>query len=311
MSSDNSLGRLLVIEQDSSLAQTLQHHFETAGYQVELALNGRDGLEKARIDHPRLILLAARLGDISGLDTFRILRDNARTSHIPVMMMAGVEHAALQYEVLDLGAYDFIEKPIDVDILALRVRNVLRRAKREGNTESRTALPTGRVLEERVNALADQQGWCKIELTISHFADFRDLYGFVTANEALRFAGTLITQLVNKHGSEDSFVGHRSGTETFVVITTLGRGEALRQAFDAGITNELLSFYNFMERDQGYVLVEDGAGTYAQRPLMDVKITVEQGEPDPHVTDDEDLWEDAEQSDTDTSDSGTDSPFSW
>ena len=58
MSSDKSLGCLLVIEQDSGLAQTLQRHFEAEGYQVELALTGRDGLEKARSTHPRLILLS-------------------------------------------------------------------------------------------------------------------------------------------------------------------------------------------------------------------------------------------------------------
>ncbi|MBN1562851.1 MAG: response regulator [Anaerolineae bacterium] len=316
MSAEKSLGRLLVIEQDASLAQTLQQHFESEGYQVEIALSGREGLEKARTTHPRLILLAARLGDISGLDTFRILRDKARTSHLPVMMMAGIEHARLQYEVLDLGAYDFIEKPIDLDILALRVRNVLRRAEREGNTEARTGLPTGRVLDERVNGLADRLGWYKIELTIDHFADFRDLYGFVTANEALRFAGTLITQIVNEHGSTDNFVGHRSGTETFVVITTLGRGAALRQALEDRVTNELRSFYNFMERDQGYVLVEDGAGAYKQRPLMTARITIEQGEPDPDAANDEDVWEDADQNDQNVSSddpgsNGPDSPFTW
>ncbi len=307
MSDEKSLGRLLVIEQDSSLADTLRQHFEGEGYQVEIALTGRDGLEKARTDHPRLILLAARLSDISGLDTFRILRDKPRTSHIPVMVMAGVEHASLQYEVLGLGAYDFIEKPIDLDILALRVRNALRRAEREGYTESRTGLPTGRLLDERVNALPDRRGWYKIELTITHFAEFRDLYGFVTANEALRFAGALITQLVNQHSSADTFVGHRTGTETFVIITTLARGPGLQQALEGRVADELRSFYNFMERDQGYVLVEDGTGAYAQRPLMAAHLNMEKGDPDPDAFDDEDLWEDAEPGDQgDSGDGGSD-----
>jgi DNA-binding response OmpR family regulator len=307
----------LVIEQDASLAETLKRHFEREGYRVEIALTGRDGLEKARTAHPRLILLAARMGDISGLDTFRILRDKPRTNHIPVIMIAGVEHEMLQYEVLDLGAYDFIEKPIDLDILALRVRNVLRRVEREGLAEVRTGLATGRLLDEQVNGLANRLGWSKIELTIDSFADFRDLYGFVTANEALRFAGNLIAQLVTDNGSTDDFVGHRSGTETFVIITTLGRGPTLQRALQERVTTELLSFYNFMERDQGYVLVEDGSGAYVQRPLMAAQVTVERGAPDPDASNDEDMWEDADGDDDSESegptsdDGGSDSPFAW
>jgi PleD family two-component response regulator len=317
VSAEKTLGQLLVIEQDASLAETLKKHFELEGYRVEIALTGRDGLEKARTAHPRLILLAARLDDISGLDTFRILREKPRTSHIPVIMMAGIEHEMLQYEVLDLGAYDFIEKPIDLDILALRVRNVLRRVEREGLAEARTGLATGRLLDEQVNGLANRLGWCKIELTISSFGDFRDLYGFVTANEALRFAGNLITQIVTEHGNADDFVGHRSGTETFVIITTLGRGPELRRALQERVTTELLSFYNFMERDQGYVLVEDGSGAYVQRPLMTAQVTVERGAPDPDASNDEDIWEDADEdygrkpTDAASDNGGADSPFEW
>ncbi len=330
--SEKTPSRLLVIEQDTSLAETLREHFEKADYQVETVPTGREGIEKARTMQPNLILLSTRLGDISGLDTFHILRTKPRTGHIPVMMMAGKDQAMLQYEVLDAGAYDFIEKPIDLDILALSVRNVLRRVAREGLTEPRTGLPTGRLLDERVKALPEQLGWYKIELTVANFSEFRDLYGFVTANEALGFAGKLITQLVNEHGTSNDFVGHMMGTETFILITTLARGDNLQRTLAARVTEELHSFYNFMERDQGYVLVEDGAGGQTQKPLMSAQLTTSQGEPDPNAVDepadasaDDDPWEDAtgepksddakpdtaKSDDNTPDDSGGDSPFSW
>lgn len=335
--SEKTPSRLLVIEQDTSLAETLREHFVEAGYQVEVIANGREGIEKARTMQPNLILLATRLGDISGLDTFHVLRTKPRTGHIPVMVMASKDQAELQYEVLDAGAYDFIEKPIDLDILALSVRNVLRRAEREGLTEPRTGLPTGRLLTERLNALPKQLGWYKIELTIANFSEFRELYGFVTANEALSFAGKLITQLVNEHGTSNDFVGHMMGTETFVLITTLARGDNLQRILAARVTDELHSFYNFMEREQGYVLVEDGAGGQAQKPLMSAQVTTDQGEPDPNAVDeptdesaDDDPWEDAtgesksddakaddakpddaKADDDKPDDSGGDSAFSW
>jgi hypothetical protein len=110
---------------------------------------------------------------------------------------------------------------------------------------------------------------------------FRDLYGFVTANEVLRFGGNLIAQLVNEHGSSEDFVGHRNGSEEFVIITTLAFGPPLRDALERRLTEELRSFYNFMERDQGYVLIEDGSGKQVQKSLMSAQITILQGEPDP------------------------------
>jgi DNA-binding response OmpR family regulator len=315
VSAEKSSGRLLVIEEDAHLAEALRLHFEMQGYDVQTAQTGRQGLELAQAARPSLILLAARLPDISGLDTFRTLRDKPRTGHIPVMIMAGHSEVVLQNKVLEEGAYDFLEKPLDLDILTLRVRNALRRAEREGRTEIRTGLPTGRVMEERVAALAGELGWYKIDLTIENFAAFRDLYGFVTANEALRFAGNLIAQLVNEHGGADDFVGHASGNEQFVIITTLAHGPHLRSVLAQRVTEELRSFYSFVEREQGYVKLEDGAGGYSQKPLMEAHVTVQQGEPDPNAPpapDKSDLGDsgvDAGKEDTKPDVSG--SPFDW
>jgi DNA-binding response OmpR family regulator len=294
VSAEKSPGRLLIIEHESNLVDNLQQHFEMQGYEVLSALTCRRGLDLAQTARPNLILLAARMPDMAGLDAFRALRDQPRTGHIPVMIMAGHDEAILQNKVLEEGAYDFLEKPLDLDILTLRVRNALRRAEREGLSEPRTGLPTGRLVDERLDALGEERGWYKIELTIASFNVFRDRYGFVTANEALRFAGNLILQLVNEYGRADDFVGHVSGSERFVILTTLVHGPALRGVLARRVTEELESFYTFVEREQGYVQIEDGAGGYYQKPLMSAQVTVMQGEPDPNAPDPGgDPWEDA------------------
>ena len=128
MSSEKS--RLLVIEPEEHLLGALRLHFEAQGYEVLGEQSGRQGLDLAQTGRPDLILLAASLPDMPGLDAFRALRDKPRTGHIPVMVMAGRGEAILQNKVLEEGAYDFLEKPLDLDILTLRVRNALRRAER-------------------------------------------------------------------------------------------------------------------------------------------------------------------------------------
>jgi len=213
-------------------------------------------------------------------------------------MMAGQHEVVLQNKILEEGVYDFIEKPLDLDILTLRVRNALRRAEREGLTEPRTGLPTGRLIDEQVRSLSNRLGWYRIDVRIDNLNVFRDLYGFVTANEVLRFAGNSITQLVNQHGSPDDFVGHRNGSEEFIIITTLLGGPLLHDALNSRLTQELQSFYNFMERDQGYVLIQDGTGKDVQKPLMSAHFSVTQGEPDPNASTSappRDPWVDADE----------------
>ena len=138
----------------------------------------------------------------------------------------------------------------------------------------------------------------------------------MTANEALHFAGNLIVQLVNEHGRPDDFVGHVSNTEQFVIITSQATGPGLRGMLARRVTEELESFYSFVERDQGYVQLEDGAGGYVQKPLMSAQIAAMQGETDPDSSpdQDDDAWEDAEDGgddDAEPDDTVSGSAFEW
>jgi DNA-binding response OmpR family regulator len=314
VSGEKSSGRLLVIDEDARLVETLHQHFEFEGYRVFSALTCREGVALAQTAHPNVILLATGMKDMPELEAFRALRDTPRTSHIPVMVIAGRDEVTLQNKILEEGAYDFIEKPLDLDILTLRVRNALRRAEREGLAEPRTGLPTGRLIEERLQTLEDERDWCKIELKIEGFGVFRDRYGFVTANEALRFAGNLIVQIMDEHGSSANFVGHQAGSEEFIIITTLESGPALGEALARQLTQELRSFYDFMERDQGYVRIEDGAGGYVQKPLMSAQISLTCAKPDPNAPSlgEADPWVDAVEEEDDKPDTPpSGSVFEW
>jgi len=97
-------------------------------------------------------------------------------------------------------------------------------------------------------------------------------------------------------------VGHFTGTEQFVVVTTQARGPVLREMLVSRIGDELKSFYNFMERDQGFVLVEDGSGGQVQKPLMSASTLVSQSGPDVYP---DDVWVDAIEED----DQPPDEPF--
>src|SRR5450432_944195 len=128
---------ILIIDDDQAVTMTLEPYFAQQNYRLLVAKTAEEGLNEAMTSLPSLILLSTRLPDRSGLETFRELRSRTRTANIPVMFLATYTDAKSQNELLSAGADDFINKPFDVDILGLRVRNAIQRQEREGLTHPR------------------------------------------------------------------------------------------------------------------------------------------------------------------------------
>jgi DNA-binding response OmpR family regulator len=269
---------ILIIDDDYPAVATLTPYFAEQGYSTAVANNGADGVNSALGSPPSLILLSTRLPDGPGRDVFKQLKERARTATIPVMFLAAIGDAKLQNELLGEGADDFIPKPFDVDILGLRVRNMIKRLDRDGLHHPRSGLSTGRLITERVRDLADQDDWFKIDFSIDNFAAFREGYGFMTGEEVISFTARLVNEVVQSAGTADDFIGHKDDTE-FVLITDLAHGSQLRDLLEKRFNEEVLSFYSFMEKEQGYSEVPDGNGGMTRKPLMCAKIKVQQGEP--------------------------------
>jgi PleD family two-component response regulator len=279
--------RLLIIDSDSITTGALKQYFGQQGFDVSVVPTGAEGTKEAVTRLPSLILLAATLSDGPGLEVFKQLRGRARTAHIPVMFLANHSESAYQNELLGAGADDFILKPFDIDILGLRIRNAIKRSERDGVNHPRSGLPTGRLVQERVRALADEYGWYKIDFGIANFEAFRDLYGFMSGEEVLSFAARLVGEVMQTAGTPDDFVGQRSDTE-FVIVARLDNGPIIRGLLERRFNEEVAAFYSFVEREQGYIEVEDGAGGRVHKPLISARIKVQEGEPD----DDEALGDD-------------------
>jgi two-component system alkaline phosphatase synthesis response regulator PhoP len=269
-------GRILIVDHDADVVEPLDHYFREQGFDVLSTASIEEAVRLAARQRPSIILLAATLGGVDGIEVFRKIRGTPITAHIPVMFVADYRDGMRQNQLLAEGADDVIIRPFDVEILGLRVRNAIKRTQREGLTEPRTGLPTGALITEKLAEVQRQGRWVRLDLTIAHFDAFRARYDFITGNDVLRYAANTICEVVNEIGGSDDFVGHRRETE-FVVITTDDRGQAIHDALQARLDEGLLQFYNFMEREQGYVMLEGGRGGQEQRPLMRVEIHEETG----------------------------------
>jgi GGDEF domain-containing protein len=110
-----------------------------------------------------------------------------------------------------------------------------------------------------------------MDIRINHFEPFKDVYGFIAANDVLRFTGMLLGEVVDEFGSSDDFIGHAGG-DNFVVISKEASAQAIRSRLKTRFDQEVQTHYNFMDRQQGFILAPDEDGKMQQAPLMTLAI---------------------------------------
>ena len=123
------MARVLIIDDEENILKTLSGILATEGHEPVVAATATDGLMKAGANQIECVLLDVWLPDIDGLDVLRELKreDPLR----PVIMMSGHSTIATAVEATKLGAFSFLEKPLDLERLLLTLRNAIRFAELE------------------------------------------------------------------------------------------------------------------------------------------------------------------------------------
>jgi two-component system response regulator RegX3 len=116
--------RILVVEDEDALADTVRYNLEREGYAVTLASDGRRAIDRFHAEAPALIILDLMLPEVSGLDVCRMIRAE---SDVPIIMVTAKDSEADKVAGLELGADDYVTKPFSVRELISRVRANLRR----------------------------------------------------------------------------------------------------------------------------------------------------------------------------------------
>jgi len=117
--------RILIVEDERELAAGLQDNFEYEGYEVAIAQDGEEGLNRALTGSPDLILLDVMLPKLSGLDVCREL--SKRAARTPIIMLTARGQEVDKVIGLEIGADDYVTKPFGLKELVARVRACLRR----------------------------------------------------------------------------------------------------------------------------------------------------------------------------------------
>ncbi|MFM2041642.1 MAG: cell cycle transcriptional regulator CtrA [Pseudomonadota bacterium] len=131
--------RLLLVEDDKSMAKSIQLMLGTEGYVVDMTDLGEDGLEIGKIYDYDIIILDLMLPDIDGYEVLRRFRAARVTT--PILILSGLSDLDAKIKGLGFGADDYITKPFDKRELVARLQAIIRRSK--GHSES--VIRTGRL----------------------------------------------------------------------------------------------------------------------------------------------------------------------
>jgi DNA-binding response OmpR family regulator len=155
--------RVLVVEDETRLAEGLRRGFEAEGFAVDLAANGTDGLWLARENEYSVIVLDIMLPGISGYRICETLRSERNWT--PILMLTAKDGEWDQVEALDTGADDYLTKPFSYAVLLARVRALIRR----GAADRPTVLEAGDVRVDPASKTV-WRGETVIDLTAREFA---------------------------------------------------------------------------------------------------------------------------------------------
>lgn len=125
--------KILIIEDEKKIARFLELELDYEGYEVEIAYDGREGLDKAMNRTVDLIVLDLMLPGLSGIEICRRIR---HSSDVPIIMLTAKDDVSDKVTGLDVGADDYMTKPFAIEELLARIRVLLKRKNREDMNNS-------------------------------------------------------------------------------------------------------------------------------------------------------------------------------
>jgi DNA-binding response OmpR family regulator len=117
--------RILIVEDDPSVLRAISYMLEKEGYSVLTAMNGLEGLKKAKEESPDLLVLDVMLPGIDGFEICHRLRAESLTAKLPILMLSAKGQAADKSMGLGVGADEYLTKPVERTVLLGKIEALL------------------------------------------------------------------------------------------------------------------------------------------------------------------------------------------
>ncbi|TMK82575.1 MAG: response regulator [Actinobacteria bacterium] len=265
---------VLVVDDDPDVARFVEVNLRSAGYDVTVASDGEEALERAVELRPDLVLLDVMMPKLDGFEVAQRLRRDARTSSTSIIMLTAKALSSDKVLGLSTGADDYIIKPFDPVELLARVKGTLRRAREMRALSPLTGLPGNiRVQEEIRRRVAEEQPFALLYADVDHFKAYNDHYGFVRGDRAIQAMARLASEVAHDMVGPESFVGHVGGDD-FVLIVPPEIAEDVAARLCERFDEEAPMLYDPDDLERGHIEVKDRQGAMAKFPILTVSVGV-------------------------------------
>jgi two-component system alkaline phosphatase synthesis response regulator PhoP len=123
--------KILVVDDEQDILELIRHTLNKEGYEVHVAANGQQAVEKAKKLKPNLILMDVMMPVMDGMEACRQLKEDPETSDLAIIFLTARSEEFAELAGFEAGADDYVAKPVDPAVLAQRIKSLLRRSKGE------------------------------------------------------------------------------------------------------------------------------------------------------------------------------------
>ncbi len=265
---------VLVVDDDPDVARFVEVNLRSAGYNVTVASNGEEAMDRALELRPDLVLLDVMMPKMDGFEVAQRLRRDSRTSSSSIIMLTAKALSSDKVLGLSSGADDYIIKPFDPVELLARVKGTLRRAREMRALSPLTGLPGNiRVQEEIRRRVAEDEPFALLYADLDFFKAYNDHYGFVRGDRAIQGLARLINDIVHDMAGPQGFVGHVGGDD-FIIIVPPDMGELVAKTLVERFDDVSPSLYDSIDRERGCIEVPDRQGNVKVFPMLALSIGV-------------------------------------
>jgi diguanylate cyclase (GGDEF)-like protein len=263
--------RILIADDLPDLLDALRETLEREGYEVTAVSDGETALAAIKAEPPDIAVLDLRMPKMDGFEVCRALREDPLLENLPVVILSATGSRESKVEGLDLGADDFITKPVDVRELLARIRMILKRSRQGLDANPLTRLPGNLSIESRVEkGIASGQPLAVLYVDLNQFKAYNDVYGYDAGDRVIKSLAKILVDEIPKGAS---FVGHIGGDD-FIVLSDPERMEKTAAHACSRFDKIVPSFYSVEDRERGAIQAVDRQGKIREFPLLSVAIGI-------------------------------------
>lgn len=264
--------KILLADDNNGIRSLVSEILESAGFTVIPAEDGEDALQKIYKNNPDLLILDYEMPRKTGFEVVKEVRSRTGYLHTPIIIFTAVSDKATKLEGLGLDIDDYLTKPADGDEIVALVKLLLKRNKQKMDSNPLTHLPGNPSIQSRVESeIAGGRQFAVLYCDLNNFKAFNDKYGFEAGDRVLKTVADIITRAAQL--DETSFVGHIGGDD-FIVVSSFEKAEAIATQITSELDRVAPSFYNEIDRGQGFMMSVNRKGEAEKFSLLSIGIGI-------------------------------------